>query len=335
MVQQSQHQPKYSSISQQHPLYPTYSQNNGPHQSDPINYQKALHIVPTFAGNSSVDVITFFNEIEAVFKSNPGLWTDERKIHACKSKLSGVALQLVYSALSKISSYSEMKKNILTLFAQDQVETLTIELNKATKKPGETYIAFYARIKAIANAITHFDKHFDEDRSCALVLLDNVDPILRNELIKEFRANRISSLQVMKIILDHNEPSPRTNPIDTHFHNIQEEVPVAAVKTYDSNKTRQTQNEERRQEHTPANKGKPYKQLNLPTKCSRCEEWGHQAYDCKGKGNNGDAGRKYPPIYCTNCDEWTSHGNRNRFCPNNNNNQTFSRSYQDRKPKKD
>ena len=55
----------------------------------------------------------------------------------------------------------------------------------------------------------------------------------------------------------------------------------------------------------------------MPLPCTRCTEWGHSAYQCKGFGNNGPSSRKYAPVYCTNCSLWTWHGRNNRNCPTN------------------
>ena len=312
--------------------------------TETINFKHYLQSVPMFSGKGPTGPITFFDELEAAFLANPKIWNEERKIQACKSKLEGVALKLTYSALSKNDSYQKLKQDILTLFSKDQVEKLTVQLQQATKEPSEDYLEFYARVKALAQSVSHFDPRFDEDRACALALLRNVNPILENELLKEFNKERLSSMKVMKIILDRNggestKKEVTTKPSYSESYEYQEPLTVAALNAhkndrnyYSYNNLSSDPNYHKKNQSYKENTGHTYRSSSpsrnksetqfmfnnkMPLPCSKCKEWGHNAYHCKGSGKNGASGRKYAPVYCTNCEEWTWHGRKNRHCPAN------------------
>ena len=73
----------------------------------------------------------------------------------------------------------------------------------------------------------------------------------------------------------------------------------------------------------------------MPLPCTKCKEWGHDAYHCKGAGKNGAFGKKYAPVYCTNCEEWTWHGRNNRNCPINQGNYNNIQNFQPQMTKQD
>ena len=208
-----------------------------------INLKHHLQVVPPFSGErtSTIGVNIFLNEMDTVFLVNPNLWDDKTKIQACKSKLQGVARDLAYSTMTTNGSWEKFKQDMLSLFSENHIELLTLQLKNTKIHPNEETVKFYARIKTLAKTIRKLDPSFNEDRECTLILMDSVDTALWNELLKEFKTERLTSMKVMEFIKEKsvNYPTKKGTVLDSSCREsyYPESAPVSACYTRPANQS--------------------------------------------------------------------------------------------------
>ena len=318
-----------------------------------LNFKHNLQTVPLFSGErtSALSVTTFVNEMEAAFRVNPNMWDEKTKIQACKSKLEGVARDLAYNTMNTKGSWKELKQDLLSLFSDNHIEKLTIQLRNTKKYQNEDDLKYYARIKTMAETIKEKDSSFNEDRECALMLIESTQGRLRDEILEKFETERLTSKKVMKFI--QAKTTNKRIPFDSSYRE-QSYTEPATVSTCNTRPMNQSEfrdsynhsesepnyapycfpepihvaalNTKHNYQHSHRNKIPSHQEIEgaqyindtkMPLPCTRCTEWGHSAYQCKGSGNNGPSSRKYAPVYCTNCSLWTWHGRNNRNCPTN------------------
>ena len=313
----------------------------------PMKFKHSLQGVPTFSGEGNIDVITFINEIEFTFSLQPEIWFDKLKIQGCKTKLEGLALRIAYSSMSTHTTWTQVKYDLLKLFGpMSHVELLIIKLQGMKRAQHQEWVHYYAQLKEISNIISYLDPTFDTEKQTFLALIGSVDNVLKREILRERAKGNCTSLQVLRLIMDdelldsheQNYVHPGMNTDDINTKLLENHDQSYLHPKMNMNNITNTHSKPKKPANSPQigrlNKFKekvwpqnlPYRyksptnlllleDANLPLPCIRCREWGHYESTCNGPGNNGIAGKRYPPTYCFNCETWTWHSSTSQYCP--------------------